>query len=229
MKIAFSARPATAPRKLRIAAAQIRAEGQDRDRSEGIWVAYIRASLIDSFPNPVYDGGGINVAEQENIVMDLSELGKRVDFIEEVFRTNKISLRADSGLYATLEGARALAAGEKLPDEPSDNCQRAVAYDAHVIWALTDGLRACLDAGLNVRAHLTQLTTGTTDYGIRGEGHDIYFKDFECELFIAATFIRKSIMVAFSETPNDPLAWIPTEAQAHNRPCFNVSISLNKY
>ena len=136
--------------------------------------------------------------------MDWSELGNKVDFIERTFRDNKVQIKADGGLAAALAEARALAAGEKLPGEPSGDRLRAIAHDAHVIWALAEGLRACSNAGLNLKSHLAQLTTGTTDYGVGGDGHEIYFKDFECELFIAATLVNNGTSVALSDEANDP-------------------------
>ena len=136
--------------------------------------------------------------------MDWAELGEKVDFIKDTFAENKVQIRPDEGLGLALEEARALAAGEKLPGNPSGDRLRAIAHDAHVVWALAEGLKMCLDAGLDVKAHLAQLTTGTTDYGTSGDGHAIYFKDFECELFIAATLLRAGTEARFSDTPNDP-------------------------
>lgn len=136
--------------------------------------------------------------------MDWAELGEKVEFIKDTFAKNKVPIRSDGGLGLALEEARALAAGEKLPGDPSGDRLRAIAHDAHVVWALAEGLKLCVDAGLDVHAHLAQLTTGTTDYGTSGDGHAIYFKDFECELFIAATLLRHGTDVRFSDTPNDP-------------------------
>jgi hypothetical protein len=140
----------------------------------------------------------------EDCGLDWSELKDKVEFIDELFARNGVRVKAEGGLAAALEEARALAAGEKIPGAPSGDRLRAIAHDAHVIWALAEGLRACDGANLELKAHLAQLTTGTTDYGTVGSGHDVYFKDFECEVFIAATLVGHGTPVAFSTEPNDP-------------------------
>ena len=137
--------------------------------------------------------------------MDWSELGKRIAFLEQLFSDRGIEIRADGGLAAALAEAKALVAGTKLPEEPSATRLAAIAHDAHVIWALTQSLETCVKAGLDVSNHLAQMTAGTTDYGTGSDKtNEIYFKDFECELFVAATLLRSGQNAGFLPDPDDP-------------------------
>jgi hypothetical protein len=139
--------------------------------------------------------------------MDWKELLDRTAFIRKTFADAKVPLKAGEGLERSLTEAEALARGEKLPGEPSAEVLNAVARDAHVIYALTDSLKTCADAGLDIVPHLKQITTGTTDYGTPASGTDakrIYFKDFEFELFTAAALLRAGLAVQLADPPNDP-------------------------
>ena len=78
---------------------------------------------------------------------------------------------------------------------------------ASVIWNLAETLQPCLNAGLDLNAHLKQMNTGSVDYGTPAPGVDrkpIYFKDFEMELFAAAHCIKRQTAVKLNAVSNDP-------------------------
>ena len=77
-------------------------------------------------------------------------------------------------------------------------------HRAHVIYALGESLSICVDAGLDLRNHLANLTTGTTDYGMPStDAKRIFFKDFEFETFIASVLIKNRLIPALT-APGDP-------------------------
>ena len=134
------------------------------------------------------------------------ELGRRVQFIRDLYRTGRIGLRRGEGLSLALDEAAALAAGDKSSEPFSQELLIRVVNDAHIIYAIAESLETCTKAGLNIAHHLKQLTTGTADYGTPAASNvgTMFLKDFEFEIFIAATLIRHGLMPALPDEPNDP-------------------------
>lgn len=126
-----------------------------------------------------------------------------VQGIRAILRDAKVHLRPGEGFDELLKNAEIYARG---PGQSGvdPRLERA----AHAVLALSDNLRECADHGLGLKSHLLQMGTGTTDYGApapRGtEARRIYFKDFECEVFVAATLLRNGVEAAFVDPPNDP-------------------------
>lgn len=139
--------------------------------------------------------------------MDWSKLERKVNYIRSLYTEKGISLPPDGGLAKALVEAEQLALGEHLPGPPSRNQLLGTAHDAHVIWALAENLEVCEEAGLDLSAHLAQITTGSTDFGTRdaGTGRTIFYKDFECEITIAATLLRAGLKPQFALESNSPL------------------------
>ncbi|MFI5300262.1 MAG: hypothetical protein ACHREM_19410 [Polyangiales bacterium] len=138
--------------------------------------------------------------------MDWKELGRRAQFIRDLARSFKVQLPVNEGLSLALAEADALASGAKSPLPATDQNAAASAHDAHVIWALADSLEVCAKAGIDLRAHVANMGTGSTDYGTpaTANARTIFFKDFEYEVFVMAHFIRADIKVVPAPTPNDP-------------------------
>ena len=139
--------------------------------------------------------------------MAWDELLAEVEYVRGLYRTHKIPLKQGEGLTAALDEAEALARGTISTSAPTASVVRASTHDAHVVWALSKNLRACVDGGLELVDHLKRITTGTTDYGeprAPGAAHAIYFKDFECELFIAASLVRGGRAPTFLADAGDP-------------------------
>lgn len=106
--------------------------------------------------------------------MDWAQLLERVRYIRELYAMRRLKLLPGEGLGQALMEAEALGLGQKLTlqEEPSEATLLASAHAAHVVWALADGLKQCDDAGLDLTAHLKQITTGTTDFGTPATGND---------------------------------------------------------
>lgn len=137
--------------------------------------------------------------------MDWKELGKRSQYVRDLAKSYKIRLPAGEGLALALDEADALASGAKSPLPATDENAASSAHDAHVVWALAESLKVCVDAGLDLRAHLANMGTGSTDFGTPTSANKrIYFKDFEYEVFIMAHFIRSGVTVVPAPEPNDP-------------------------
>jgi len=136
-----------------------------------------------------------------------NELMHKVDRVRHIFEIYRVPLIDGEGLAHSLEEAEAYAKGEKLAGDYSPQMLQRMIHDAHVIWMLAENLETCEKAGIDLRNHLKQIRTGSTDYGTSAtdkERKKIFFKDFEYELCIAAAASRKGVAVAFSDKPNDP-------------------------
>ena len=86
------------------------------------------------------------------------DLGRRVDFIRSLYRRHRIALKPGEGFALALDEAEALAKGVKTRAFSAQKLNQTV-HDAHVIYALGESLLICVDAGLDVRNHLANLTT----------------------------------------------------------------------
>jgi len=137
--------------------------------------------------------------------MDWKELGERAKYVRDLAKSFKITLPTGEGLSQALDEAEALANGTKSPLPATDENAASSAHDAHVVWALAENLEACVTARIDLRAHLANMGTGSTDFGTPSSANaNIYFKDFEYEVFIMAHLIRHGITVVPAREPNDP-------------------------
>lgn len=138
--------------------------------------------------------------------MDFRELKERVVYLRDRYRDLRIQLPAGEGLTLALDEAEALADGVKSPLPATDENAARTAHDAHVVWALSDNVKTCLESNLDVRAHLSNIATGSTAFGRpSANNRDIFYKDFEFELFIMATLLRAGLRIELPPGPNDPL------------------------
>ncbi len=133
------------------------------------------------------------------------ELGRREKLLRDTYHRLKISLQPGHGMAKALDEAKALAGGIKA--EFSDTSLLDTVKACHTIYAIAGNVEVCLDAGLDISRQLSSMATGTTDYGTPGSTTDksIYLKDFEYELFIAASLIRGGLMPQFLDNPSDPM------------------------
>ena len=141
--------------------------------------------------------------------MDFDELKKRSLEIRALLDgyKPKIKLKPGEGLEKTLAEAEAIADAVKKGEKGAAQAFIESAKAASVIWNLIDTLRPCLDEGLDLNAHLKQITTGSVEYGTPAVDSDrkpIYFKDFEMELFAAAQCIKRKLRVKLNAVSNDP-------------------------
>jgi len=91
--------------------------------------------------------------------MDWKELGERSTYVRDLARSYKVMLPPSEGLALALHEADALASGAKSPLPATDARAAASAHDAHVIWALADSLKICVDAGIDLKAHIANMGT----------------------------------------------------------------------
>jgi len=134
------------------------------------------------------------------------ELTDAVAYIREQFAANKIRLAKDEGITKALDEAEALGKGraEGLVDATKPLITSV--EECHVILAFARDLRLCVRHGLPVGPHLRRMTSGSTNFGVPSapNEHNFFFKDFETELFVAATPIQAGLPVRFLELDNDP-------------------------
>jgi hypothetical protein len=145
----------------------------------------------------------LQAEQEEHGYRFFEELGRRVGFIRSLYRRHKIALKPGEEFTLALDEAEALAKGIKSRSFSAEGLKQTV-RSAHVIYALGDSLSICVDAGLDLRNHLANLTTGTTDYGTPStDRKHIFFKDFEFETFIASVLIQNRLTPALT-APGDP-------------------------
>jgi hypothetical protein len=134
------------------------------------------------------------------------ELTDAVAYIREQFAANKIRLVKDEGITKALDEAEALGRGRA--EGPVDVTKPLLTSveECHVILAFARDLRLCVRHGLPVGPHLRRMTSGSTDFGVPSGPNErnYFFKDFETELFVAATLAQAGFPVRFLEHDNDP-------------------------
>ncbi|MGA3106492.1 MAG: hypothetical protein ABSD53_18580 [Terriglobales bacterium] len=134
------------------------------------------------------------------------ELTEAVAYIREQFAANKIHLVKDEGIAKALDEAESLGKGRaEGPVDAAKPLLKSV-EECHVVLAFARDLRLCVQHGLPVGPHLRRMTTGSTNFGVPSAENErnFFFKDFETELFVAATLIQAGLPVRFLELDNDP-------------------------
>jgi hypothetical protein len=146
----------------------------------------------------------LQAEQEERALLFFEELGRRVRFVRDTFAKYQIPLKPTEGLSRALAEAESLAKGEKAKLPYSRSSLIQTANDAHVIYSFGGLLEEIVNAGLDISHQLSNLPTGTTDYGTPSTVcNAIYFKDFEFELFIASALIRHGIVPTLTP-PGDP-------------------------
>jgi len=134
------------------------------------------------------------------------DLTESVNFIRDQFATNKIRLVEDQGITRALDEAESLGRGR--PEGSFDVAKPLLKSieEIHVVIAFARDLRACVQHGLPVGPHLRRMTSGSTDFGVPAAPNErtFFFKDFETELFVAATLAQAALPVRFLENDSDP-------------------------
>src|SRR5260370_8066150 len=137
-----------------------------------------------------------------------NQLLSRVQFLRGLYAERKIQLKPGEGLTIALDEAEATANNEKNLSPASGDAFVNSIVACHVVWALYDSVKGCIDAALDVTDHLRQLTTGTIDFGVPADAatsHEkIYFKDFEAELFVTSQLHKPTLPVSSFPDPNHP-------------------------
>lgn len=141
--------------------------------------------------------------------MDYAELKRRVTEIRQLLTKAGANLVSGQGLERALAEAEAVADGIKSVRQGNQQAYIDSARAMTSVWNFSETLRPCIARGLNLDGHLRTLTTGSLNYGVpRSPGappNEIFFKDFELELFVAARCINGGIAnVALNPIMNDP-------------------------
>jgi len=140
------------------------------------------------------------------------ELGRREAMIRNEYAKKRIALKPGQGLALALEESNALAANLKSTKSASDAAVQEAVQALHVIYSIADSIELCLNSGLDITRQLSQMATGTTDFGTPTRKNSrIYFKDFEYELFIASCLIRRGLKPEFLEDRSDPIGEMSVE------------------
>ncbi len=138
-------------------------------------------------------------------MIDYVELNRRLNIIKNLYQQYNIQIKPGQGLSDILLEAEKIAKGVNIPED--DEKVKLAVEGFHYTWALAESLEICVDAGWNVSNHLKQITTGTIDYGesaLHAELKKIFYKDFECELFIGSVLIKQGLNPELLENPDDP-------------------------
>lgn len=138
-------------------------------------------------------------------MIDYPELGRRLNFIKTLYCQYKIDIKPGQGLSEILIEAENILNGVKIPEDDENIKFSVTAF--HYTWSLAETLETCANAGWNVSNHLKQITTGTVNYGEPASGNEtkkIFYKDFECELFIGSALIKKGLKPELLDNPDDP-------------------------
>jgi hypothetical protein len=129
-----------------------------------------------------------------------------VTYIREQFAANKIRLVKDEGITKALDEAESLGRGR--PEGAFDAAKPLLksVEEVHVVIAFARDLRLCVQHSLPVGPHLRRMTSGSTDFGVPAAPNErvFFFKDFETELFVAATLVQAALPVRFLENDSDP-------------------------
>jgi Protein of unknown function (DUF2934) len=121
-----------------------------------------------------------------------ADLKTRISEIRGLLAGAGVVLTPGQGLKQALLTAEAIADAGAFPDADPPDVLLGKKKAACVAWNLAETLRPCVSRGLNMKSQLTNLKTGTVDYGVRDHG-DNYFKDYELELYVAAECIKKGL------------------------------------
>jgi hypothetical protein len=134
------------------------------------------------------------------------DLTESVAYIRYQFAVNKIRLVKDQGITRALDEAASLGRGQ--PEGSFDVAKPLLksVEEVHVVLAFARDLRICVQHGLPVGPHLRRMTSGSTDFGVPATPNErsFFFKDFETELFVAATLVQAALPVRFLENDSDP-------------------------
>ena len=134
------------------------------------------------------------------------ELAEAVVYIREQFAANKIRLVKGEGITKALDEAESLGKGRS--EGPIDAAKPLLTSveECHVVLAFARDLRLCVQRGLTVGPHLRRMTSGSKDFGVPSTPNErnFFFKDFETELFVAASLYSSRPSCRFLELDNDP-------------------------
>jgi len=135
------------------------------------------------------------------------ELGRRTESIRSAYEQAHVRLNEGGPLARALAEAKELADGVKSKEPTNDQAVLRTVEAAQVVYAIAESIATCQSGGLDISRHLDQMSTGTIDFGTPGtvEEKNIYFKDFEYELFVASVLIKSGLRLNFLEDPNDPI------------------------
>jgi hypothetical protein len=138
-------------------------------------------------------------------VNKFEELKKRLDYIKDLYKKYKLPIKQGEGLSDILILAEKIVNGS-FPTE-TDKDMRSAEEAFHYVWTLAETMKSCVD-GLDVSNHLARISTGTVDYGIPANGTEIkkiFYKDFECELFVASVLIKGGHKPSLLDDPSSSM------------------------
>lgn len=146
-----------------------------------------------------------------NIEVFWTELGRREKLLRDSYTRLNIALPPSQGMARALDEAKDLAEGIKTVS--SDTALVETIQACHTVYAIAESVEVCLGFGLDVSRQLSAMATGTINYGTPGNtsAKSIYLKDFEYELFIAASLIRAGLRPKLLDNPSDPMGEMEVE------------------
>jgi hypothetical protein len=158
------------------------------------------------------DRGAVSFRTEDGVPSRMSpmsypELGTRTAEIRNRLAAAGAVLNPGEGLAQALTQAEVVARNNGPVRGIPQHEFLANARACTAMWDLAGMLRTCDTRGLNMTAHLRNITTGTVDFGVpaapNSQSH--YFKDFQLELYVAAQCITDNVpQVALNPVPNAP-------------------------
>lgn len=125
------------------------------------------------------------------------ELLDRTLYIRNQYLTRGITIKTNEGLFYALQIAADIAKcrGNLLLLQYDT---KQASESVLMVFSLSENIKICTDAHLNIKYQLCSIVTGTINYGTpKINSHDYHFKDFEYEIFLAAAFSEQGLAVEF--------------------------------
>jgi uncharacterized protein (DUF1330 family) len=123
------------------------------------------------------------------------ELQERLDYLKNVLREHRITPEKGYGLQYMIEETEAVLRQEKKDLRQVDLMHETIKSikGLQSLLILTESLKTLDKRQINYHSQLMNCRTGNIDYGEREQKQkDIYYKDFELEIFIAAQLADKT-------------------------------------
>lgn len=166
-----------------------------------------------------------------------AELEDKYNYLLHLLSKLNITPKEGHGLYSMLEIVNALLNCEKSKIENEEEIKKAILHDAkscQALYALTESLKTLDQYSIEYKYQLNNCRTGSFDYGKHDEDSKmIFYKDFEYELFLAASIVKTNCHNVKLPQDSGPIdlfidSKIPLQAK-HPSNMSNISEYLKKY
>jgi hypothetical protein len=120
---------------------------------------------------------------------DWEELQRRLDYLKNLIQDHRVIPDEGYGLHYMIEETEGVLNQEKKDIREADLINETIKSVKGIqsLWALTESQKILDSKGIEYHSQLMNCREGKIDFGEKEENRkDIYYKDFELEIFIAA-------------------------------------------